>query len=118
MDFRSAFVGAILSIVAMQTAKAEPMYARGVGTTTCGRFATLYRDNPEHVEMAYFSWAQGYMSGLNRWMYSENKTFKDQNASTTDVQLSFIRKYCNEHPLANYSTATTELFRSLPEVKR
>jgi hypothetical protein len=37
----------------------------GVGTETCGQYAEVYRMSPEVAENAYFSWAQGFMSGLN-----------------------------------------------------
>ncbi len=32
---------------------------------SCGEFTKAYASNPGLVEDAYFTWAQGFMSGLN-----------------------------------------------------
>ena len=45
------------------TCFAYPMH--GVGVTSCAEFARLYQGSPEYTELVFFSWGQGYMSGLN-----------------------------------------------------
>ena len=52
----------------------------GAGVSTCGRFAEAYRRNPNRAEEFYFSWAQGFMSGLNAAARSANT---EQNLLTT-----------------------------------
>jgi hypothetical protein len=55
----AGFVGALTTL----TCLAYPM--QGVGVTSCAEFARLYQGSPEYTELMFFSWGQGYMSGLN-----------------------------------------------------
>jgi hypothetical protein len=63
----------------------------------------------------YGSWAQGYISGINAGMEG---VYFDLGGKTPDEMLQFLRKYCNDHPLANFVEAATELAKSLPPIKR
>jgi hypothetical protein len=61
------------------------------------------------------SWAQGYIGGINAAMEDAYFDLGDRNFDET---LRFLRKYCNDHPLANVQDAAMELLKSLPRLKR
>jgi hypothetical protein len=84
----------------------------GIGVATCGEFAQDYRRNPSQAEIDYFNWAQGYMSGAN--VRGDFNLEHNLSAWFLDQQREFLRRYCNEHPLANYYSAVIELYGSLP----
>jgi hypothetical protein len=86
----------------------------GVGTSSCAEFGKLYAQNPQIWENTYFSWAQGFMSGLNSALLKANGTSRNMNVITTDAQERRIRFYCNAHPLAMYEQAVFDLFNDMP----
>ena len=88
----------------------------GIGSDTCGVFAQDYRKDGAAVENIYFTWAQGFMSGMNGMLVNEAKGFRQLTAKSTSEQKAFIRSYCSQHPLDDYPTAVVALFRSLPVV--
>jgi hypothetical protein len=96
----------------------------GVGSQTCAKFASDYRSSPEFTENLYFTWAQGYLGGLNMGIRimgvrmtdakAKEKNGRDLMGLTLDAQMAFLRDYCNQHPLAAYYQAVVQLFSQLP----
>jgi hypothetical protein len=86
----------------------------GLGLQTCGTFAEAYRKSPEIAEGGYFFWAQGYMSGLNLGNLAHGGIAKNLASVPIKDEQHALRKYCDEHPLAQYQKAVLELFISLP----
>jgi hypothetical protein len=80
---------------------------------SCSEFAQDYRQNPRS-ELMYFSWAQGFMTGLNVTQVSLKRPERDQNARPPSQQMAFIREFCDKRPLAVFADAVAELFSSLP----
>jgi hypothetical protein len=91
-------------------ATAAEMELMGLGASTCGQFASSYRKSPELVELNYFAWAQGYLSGLNMGSLVQGGLSKNIGGISTDEQQRIIRQYCNDHPLSNYNQAVTDLY--------
>lgn len=101
------FSGLLLAFVMMvsggyaQTAKIV-----GTGAATCATFLTDIVRNPI-FEREYFSWAQGYMSG----MLMRAPSGKDEDLDLTPkefpvkVQVEVFRNYCMAHPQESYSNA-------------
>jgi hypothetical protein len=91
----------------------------GVGMHSCAEFAKLYASNPSMAEDIYFTWAQGFMSGLN--MASAVQNGVDRNLGGTSADMSAqkvrIRSFCDSHPLAQYGLAVIDLYNSLPPKK-
>ena len=56
----------------------------------------------------FFSWAQGFMSGLNTDLLKRGET--DLNGLPLDAQKQFVSSYCKEHPRAPYFEAVFKLF--------
>jgi hypothetical protein len=89
----------------------------GAGAISCGKFAEQYRSHPEQTETIYVIWAQGFISGVNAILYPQGK-FVDLQAKTLEEWKAFLRRYCNEHPLASYGSGVFELMSTLPVVQR
>ena len=90
-------------------------FAKGLGISTCGHFAHLYSLNPEATEVAYFDWAEGYMTALNGTASEGPLSFwRNLGALPVPDQKAHIRKYCDAHPLAYYAMGVLDLWGSLP----
>ncbi len=85
----------------------------GMGTHTCAQFAKDYQSDPEVMEMMYFTWAQGLMSGINLLDAMHNYPQIDTSTMSVEAQMAHIRLYCNEHPLAFYTTAVDDLMGAM-----
>jgi hypothetical protein len=106
------YVSVALTAAIGSTCHAETVIA-GAGALTCGQFANHYAKNPQ-VELSYFAWAQGFMSSMNvSRADSPSPAYRDLSGPI-EFQMSQIRIYCDDHPLAQYSDAVFDLFGSLP----
>jgi hypothetical protein len=79
----------------------------GAGTMACGEVAGALQAHPED-ENLFFSWAQGFMSGLNTELLKHGET--DLNGIPLDAQKEFLLTYCKAHPRAAYFEAVFKLF--------
>jgi hypothetical protein len=105
------FVGAVTT----STCFAYPMHSPGV--SSCAEFAQLYKGSPEYTELVFFSWGQGYMSGLNISAMGQGFLARDL-AGDTSQQKQEIRRYCADNPLKNYSDAVFDFYaKRLPYVE-
>lgn len=96
----------VLSLPA-QSIAADKAGWSGAGTMACGEVAGALQQHPED-ENLFFSWAQGFMSGLNTELLKHGET--DLNGISLDAQKEFIRTYCKEHPRAAYFEAVLKLY--------
>ena len=88
----------------------------GLGASTCAEFAEMYRASPAQTERAFYSWAQGYMSGMNdNLILLKLPPIKNLNSIPNDEKQSFLRTYCDSHPLNFYASAVTQLYISLKD---
>jgi hypothetical protein len=87
-------------------------YIMGSGARTCGQFAREYLDNPD-IEGVYFQWAQGFMTGFNAGLQRNGESPKILSSSPIAEQMAAIRRYCDQHPLADYLAAVMEAFNHL-----
>jgi hypothetical protein len=115
---RLAFWGG-LSVIGSFDAAAQQFLAMGAGTKSCAIFARTYKDKPKSAEMIYFSWAQGYMSGLNRTAGADNKDSRPANLNVLSVaaQQKFIREFCDRNPLKDCREAVDALLASIRSTK-
>jgi hypothetical protein len=96
-----------LTLFAARALAAEKAGWSGAGTMACGEVAGALQAHPED-ENLFFSWAQGFMSGLNTELLKHGET--DLNGIPLDAQKEFIRTYCKEHPRAAYFEQVFKLF--------
>ena len=122
-------VAASLVAVPVAAVGAEPsdseLVMMGIGTRSCGEFSEAYQSSPQAAEIAYFSWAQGYMSAANNVAANAvgpGGTYRnrDLNSMPSVVQQYAIRSYCDQNPLALYFDAVLDLYGrfSLVEITR
>lgn len=87
----------------------------GDGTELCANYVKLYALDPTHTESVYFSWAEGYMSARNIDTFVADKwAFRDLSVWSVEEQKRFIRQYCDNHPLAEFSKAVKTLYEQFP----
>ena len=69
--------------------------------------------------MIYFSWAQGYMSGVNLAAGINNKDYLPANLSamTIAAQQRFIRDFCDRNPLKDFREAVDTLLGNIRSTK-
>jgi hypothetical protein len=107
----------LCSLLLFSSARAaEPdrkmIVAQGIGISSCRVFSNMYRDNPQ-IEDQLFSWAQGFMSGMN--FASETSRYV-LNAKSIDEEKRHLRRYCDAHPLGEYLDGVLDLVLTLPTV--
>jgi hypothetical protein len=95
---------------------AAPVDAQGygVGLRSCAEFAKDYSLVGERAEDVYFTWAQGFMSGLNLDAVANRRPYRLINGNDMATQKIQIRSYCEAHPLVQYVAAVVDLYSRLP----
>lgn len=96
----------VLSVSA-QSIAAEKAGWSGSGTIGCAEVTDAIQQHPED-ENLFFSWAQGFMSGLNTDLLKHGET--DLNGLSLEAQKQFVKSYCKEHPRSPYFEAVFKLF--------
>ena len=106
----------LVVLVAIQSSSAasDEAYAMGPGANSCAKFAKDLAIDPMVIEATYFSWAQGYMSGMNSISDVIAARTRDLQAKSTVDERGAIRAFCDAHPLKLYMEAVLTLYRSLP----
>ncbi len=107
-------LGLCCFLLLSQPARSERGGAMGSGIVSCAEFAGQYKISPRLTETVYFAWAQGFMSGMNAFAAGGHMSARELRGMSTEAQESFIRAYCNDHPLEEYFRAVLKLYGSLP----
>jgi hypothetical protein len=102
---------AIVFLFAPRAGFAYPVH--GVGSLSCAEFAKMYQGAPENAELVFFSWAQGFMSGLNMAAMANQTRTRDLAGIMVD-QKRALRTYCANNPLKNYMDGVIEYYGKLP----
>jgi len=106
---------ALALLIQPTSSKADVGFA-GVGAISCGKISQDYQSNPTEIETVMMTWAQGFMSGMNRGPQkgAQNSQYRDMAAMTIEAQQASLRKYCDEHPTAEFWKAVLDLYFKLP----
>jgi hypothetical protein len=93
-----------ITVLWFVSAAAEELMGAGAGYQSCAQFTKFYRNNanPTVIESAFFSWAQGFMSGWNGAMRDDKVLKVDLSAMTVAEQKKYLRDYCDKQPLKTY----------------
>lgn len=102
-----------LLLSAAVSANAGQSELMGAGTSTCRQFTTLLRRYPRQVEIHYFAWAQGFMSGINLSGMLQGESPHDFESIPVRRQRKMVRNYCKEHPRAKYMEGVAYLYSQL-----
>lgn len=90
----------------------SPMSWTGPGAASCTQYAQAVRSGGENMRSFYFSWAEGFMSGLNTApLLLGNET--NLAARDTNYQRAIIDQYCDQRPLASYVQAVMSLYDTM-----
>jgi hypothetical protein len=110
-----AVSGCIILIFALgfTKANAEEFAVRGYGGTSCAQFGAVYKANLA-VEDAYYSWALGFMSGINFAQKPGDLRAMRKLSGDPDEEKALLRRYCAVNPLKNYMDAVVALYLSFP----
>ena len=106
---RIALALAFLSFSAASLA-AEKAAWQGPGTVSCAEFGKAFREDPKN-ESLFFSWALGFMSGLNTDLLQHGET--NLNGLPIKTQKQAIKTYCSDHPRAAYFEAVFALYNRM-----
>jgi len=102
--------------LAVSECKAQSAKIVGTGAVSCATFLRDIARSPIY-EREYFSWAQGYMSGI----LMRAPPGKDENLDLTPPgfpvkdQLGFFREFCAEHQQDDFAYAAVQLYQRLRE---
>ena len=107
-------------LISITTANAETV-GIGPGTQTCSQFAKSYQlgkrlQQVENIslnvmEEIFFSWAQGYFTGLNTVpIMTKYGKPRDLKSIPVDQQRQFLLDYCGKHPQAEYMEGVVVLY--------
>ena len=84
----------------------------GPGAGTCSQYADHVRAQGESARMFYYTWAQGFMSGLNATPNLLDKP-ADLLGRSIDAQKAFIDQFCDQYPLGGYPQAVVYLYDAM-----
>ncbi len=94
----------------------EKQYLAGAGSVSCGKFLEDKEVFANLLDAEYFSWAQGFMSGLNyEFIMDSAETVTD--LSDHEAQQISIENYCKENPLELYAAAIFNLWDELRDTQ-
>ena len=96
-------------------AHAETPYGlMGYGALPC----SYYSDAQAEVKGEFFTWAQGYMSGVNAVsvIIEKSLVFKNLRGRSVEEEKRLIGYWCGTHPASDFADAALQLYRALPTV--
>ncbi len=109
-------VGVALALTFAAPALAEPAAGQGVGTYTCAEAGRAVRGD-HNLDLLYFSWAQGWMTGWNLAQMNANLPTVDLTALSLENQRSFIKAYCAQHADGLYMDGVYKLYQAMKTSK-
>jgi hypothetical protein len=77
----------------------------------------MYGADPDDTEQAFYSWALGFMSGWNVANSVAKEPMHNLSSTPTPAQESYLRTYCDQHPLQSYMQGVMALFGTLPPTR-
>jgi hypothetical protein len=116
-----AVLAALVGTAPAAWATEPPWGFMGLGQSACPDFIVNvqlskadkkdYRGNLSGSPLlGLFSWAQGYMSGLNNFILPK----KQLNGISQAAQIDELYNYCKAHPDKTFSAAVNKLLDTLP----
>jgi hypothetical protein len=124
---QARFLGAALTTITMIAGqptfcRADEAALKGFGSGTCADYANAARLDQTEADLMFFTWAQGYLSGVNmeRLLKRQPVLNLSDDHYQNAAQLTFLHAYCNQHPLAPFMTAvlalSQDMWRTVPAI--
>ena len=99
---------ALLSLNATATVARSPFHVLGIGNETCQTWTrTESHHGPSWIQG--MAWLNGFLSGANMLNKARGQGNVTRDADTFEHSMSFIRRYCVEHPRDPASLAAQHL---------
>jgi hypothetical protein len=108
------WLASVALLLLLPSAARTEIGAMGMGTDSCANFGKNYQHNPESIEAAYFTWAQGFINGANITLRATRQRTRLMDGMPLADQKRFIRQYCDDHPLSSYLSGVIELMGKFP----
>lgn len=114
ISFASIALLASLATFQASIARAQMVAVVGTGTAKCSKYLAEITAKAE-AEREYFSWAQGYMSGilLSAPPGVDDAMLLIPEKMPITSQISFMREFCTRQPDVSYSDGVEALYRAL-----
>jgi hypothetical protein len=111
---RTAIVAVFVGLSLTMSAEAEsPGIVVGYGSGRWGDFGRDLAKWGQSVEMAYFAWAQGYMSAIQTPRPESDRINLLPASLGVEEQMRFIRKFCAHNPQRQFDEAVADLYNRL-----
>lgn len=108
---RSLFIAAACSLIA--SLSNAQTYNSGFGTSSCSRF--LQDIVHTETQIVAFSWAQGFVAGINIASISDRKKYYDVSGLTGMEALKRVTNFCRRNPDKPFIAAADALLLTLPK---
>ena len=102
----------VVGVAAAATAHAETSAIMGPGAVLCAEFNRGYRATGKRIEDHFFTWAQGFMSGVNDALY-DTVGYRDLRSLSIAQQKQSLRAFCLQNPASQYRGAIPPLLKSM-----
>lgn len=110
MRYLAAIAAGMLIVANTAAPDERPTIVVGVNASSCHKFIADTQRS-ELTGVIYFSWAQGFLSGLNLKYFQSWESATD--ISNFKALQPWIKNYCEENPLDDYVEAISELWHYL-----
>jgi len=113
------FAAALLSAPAAEALAEDNVYL-GAGMNSCTEFLAGYKKDPTLTEAVYYTWALGFMTGIN----FAGDTFKGQDrlgvldSISTEDQKARLLEDCRQHPSDSYMDSVLALYLAMRKIPR
>lgn len=86
----------------------------GAGSISCAEYGKEYQRDPAETNNLFFSWAQGFWSGMNVAQSGANKKMRNLAGLTISDQLDRLRLFCDQRPLLPFAAAAKITYEDFP----
>jgi hypothetical protein len=108
----------VVAVFVMQAKAYMLSDSEGPGIAKCAAFNDqLRRNNPNTVNLAFFSWAQGYMTAVNQAKEHAGIQRKNLGAASYEEKVQAIVSFCASNPNSSYMEGVQSLFSRLPDME-
>jgi outer membrane scaffolding protein for murein synthesis (MipA/OmpV family) len=114
---RSAF--ALLALISLSGSSfAQENLKVGVGAMSCTEYVKVVTSTSESSKLIFKSWMQGYLMGMNTAQSALAPELGMKQIPDSDSLLAQMLLYCKARPTVKVIRGTTELFLTLPDIKK
>jgi len=104
---------AVLSLQTGITLAADRSVNIGPGSAMCAEFDQEFASLDKTTSLAYYYWAEGYMSGIQATLPEEEQVDLFPRGFNAQQQIEFIRAFCASNPLHTYGVAVERLYEAI-----